>query len=67
MSVWWSEEGGNIGAILGPDPVGNLVDALGVFKRAFEATMAEDRKIREAELRRQGAMRGMVQRPGGPR
>lgn len=49
MDVWWSAEDGNVGAVLGPDPVGVLVDALGVFKRAIEATLADDRRIREEQ------------------
>lgn len=52
MEIWWAEESGNMAAVLGQDPVGVLVDALGVFKRAIEATIAEDRKIQEADVKR---------------
>lgn len=58
MEIWWAAEEGNLGAILGPDPVGVLVDALGVFKRAIEATIAEDRKIHEANLKTKLEMQG---------
>lgn len=50
LCVWWSVEEGNLPAVVGTDPPGVLVEAIGAFGRALRATLAEDRKIREQEI-----------------
>lgn len=52
ISVYWAKEGGNLGAVIGQDAPGILVDAIGVFVRALEMTKGEDRKIAEEERKR---------------
>lgn len=53
ISVWWSVEDGNLDAVLGPDPVGCVVQALGVFATVYRAVDAEERKLlREEEKAR---------------
>lgn len=49
LEVFWSIEGGNLGGVIGEDPPGILVDAIGVFKRALDATQAEDDRLRREE------------------
>ncbi len=49
LEVWWAEENGNLAGVMGDNAPAILWDAVGAFKRAMGATMAEDSKLaREA-------------------
>lgn len=54
MSVSWAAEAGNLAAALGEDPPAVLVDALGVYRSALAATLAEDRRLAEEERKARG-------------
>jgi hypothetical protein len=54
MALSWSVESGNLGAALGDDPPAVLVDALGVYRSALAATLAEDRRLADEERRARG-------------
>lgn len=43
------DENGNLGAALGDDPPGILIEGIAAFKSALAATRLEDMKLREAE------------------
>ncbi len=58
QTLSWAFESGNLTAVLPPDPPAILLEALGVYRRALEATENENEKLRkkkaedEARIRR---------------
>jgi hypothetical protein len=61
MAVAWAVEGGNLAAVLGPDPAYKLTQAVGCFKRALTATQNEEARCQReesaAKRRAESAMR----------
>ena len=53
MALLPYEESGNLVAALGSDPPGILLDALGAYCHAAEATRSEDRKLAAEKAKRE--------------
>ena len=53
MALLPYEESGNLVAALGADPPGILLDALGAYCNAAEATRSEDRKLAAEKAKRE--------------
>lgn len=47
MSVSWAIENGNLPAIVTEDTPAVLVDAIGIYRMALLATIAEDRRLND--------------------
>jgi hypothetical protein len=54
MALSWAVEEGNLAAATGDDPPAILLDAVGMYRQALSATLAEDRRIADEERRARG-------------
>jgi hypothetical protein len=53
MALSWAVEEGNLAAATGDDPPAILLDAVGMYRQALSATLAEDRRLAEEERKAQ--------------
>lgn len=64
LTVSWSVEAGNLGAILGPDPDSKLTDAIGVYRRSVEVTRAEEMRLEREDRERRAKHTAAARKAG---
>lgn len=65
IAVAWAITDGNLPAVIGTDPPYQLTQAIGVYKRALDATRADEERLQAIERRSEHAARAAMRRAAG--